>query len=234
MGISRNRRLVGLLGAVIATAAISTHAHAALIGVDSFFGRPDISYNGAGLLTYDATTDAFSVTANATQITLPGGSIETISATFPNLSLGLFVDATGAFTGGIAGSDLTITGTSTSFTSPLVTAEVIGFGFATSGSGTVWEAFDALLTVTGGSVYALGTTIGMTMIVEGASFPVGGIDFTSNFCYGADTPDVCPGTTVKGDVAPVPEPATLLLLGSGLVGMGWFGRKRLKKDEPEA
>jgi len=39
------------------------------------------------------------------------------------------------------------------------------------------------------------------------------------------------GTRINLDnvvVAPVPEPSTLLLLGSGLAGLAWYGRKRKK------
>ena len=37
---------------------------------------------------------------------------------------------------------------------------------------------------------------------------------------------------LTGEVAPVPEPATILLLGSGLIGLVGFGRKKVMKYFP--
>mgnify|MGYP001605532509 FL=1 len=83
--------------------------------------------------------------------------------------------------------------------------------FAYDSSNTLLESFALPITYgsNAGEFYGLAVTGIASATLIGAS---GDYIFVDNFTY-----------------SQVPEPSTLLLLGSGLIGLGYFGRKRMKR-----
>lgn len=81
---------------------------------------------------------------------------------------------------------------------------------------------------------------GLAFGPDGNMYGVSGTDvFTINLSTGAGSSpavnfggqglNIAYGSSFYGESAPVPEPGTMLLLGSGLVGLVGYGRRRFKK-----
>ncbi|MFQ5466186.1 MAG: PEP-CTERM sorting domain-containing protein, partial [Thermodesulfobacteriota bacterium] len=197
-------------------------------------GLPDINFDTrplhplGGGMTYTASTGILTVDAYLNNITWPNLSFTQPGGTVRYSMKFLSVSSNAITTTGNFGTaygprfnDLTIidgSGT-TLLTGTFSSARITGLNGALSGNGT------AYFTLTGGTLMNLFTAPcnggvncgGMVNLSYNLTTPFSSTMFSSSFS----------GQT-KGDIAPVPEPATLLLLGSGLIGAGIAGRRKLK------
>jgi len=205
-------------------------ASATLLGIKGSYegNRPDIDFNNTGVINYDADTNLFTLTATDEKLVLPDGTVYWLSGNdyTTTLSLQIYVDETGNLTGGITGYDMveqvtkgsvTIAGVTYKVGDVLLQADVKAFGWGT-GTGGV-PAFDFLFDTISGGLVSQGLWPTTPLTAAWVETEVGTYSWDSDFTLGS----------AKGDKMTTPEPATLLLLGSGLIGIAGLGRKRFKR-----
>lgn len=231
---ARNLLMVGLVAAGLVLSVAQTRDAGAIT-----LGYPDIAFDshggpgantftgssGAGVF-YSFATGLLSVSAQAPTIDFGGGATPLTSGTV-DYQVKLVSSSvtppvvTGNFgTDGVAGPDLIV---DDSGAGVLLTGDFVSYTINSMIGGNVGGG-EAIFTVTGGTLAPLflGLPGGMVHLEFNISPLFSALTYTADF-----------SGEVKGDLAPVPEPATLLLLGSGLVGMGWFGRKRMKDNDKD-
>jgi hypothetical protein len=205
----RVRRRVWSLAAAVAVLLVGEgQAGATPLGL-ILTPEPDINW-AFGSVNYNAGTDTLTITGvSGTVNNMDAFNVVNQPISSGTLSLTANIDGSGTLLGG----SFTVGGTIAAFgfnSGTLLTGSLAALGFPNGSAG----ALEFLCNATGGDAQSLyGSNCAMVVgIVNG--FPG---NWNSNFSASFSAP---------GDIGTVvPEPGSLALLGLGLVGMAWGGRR---------
>lgn len=186
-----------------------------------FYDNFNTENNGVGVLNYN----------NFTNWTVTDGTVDLIGNGYwqlnQPLSYGLFVDLDGSTynAGNMA--------TSSTFTLLANTDYMFSFDLAGNNRNTDYEEVTASVSLGNGTPY-ISSTYSLSTSAQFQTFSflysVGASDIITNLSFealGGDNIGMLLDNVKIEDVAPVPEPSTWILLGTGLVGLAYYRKRRV-------
>jgi len=221
------RRLLMAVAVIVAVVMVAGVASAKLLGISSL-GYPDIVFNNTGTISYTASSGSFVLDADDWKIAYADGTFDYLTGPgfMTDIKIYLTVDKNGNLVSGtmvekVVEGSVTVSGNTYSAGTILLSGTVVAFGW---GEGDNLGDFDFLISK---------DSLSGALVDDGiwpTTWPTGIVAYADDIGGWAGSWDSdFELSKVKGDKAPVPEPTTLLLLGSGLIGIAGIGRKTFKR-----
>ena len=222
------RRLLMVMAVIVAVVMVAGVASAKLIGLKGQLGYPDINFDNTGTISYTASSGSFVLDADDWKIAYADGTFDYLTGPgfMTDIKIYLTVDKNGNLVSGtmvekVVEGSVTVSGNTYSAGTTLLSGTVVAFGW---GEGDNLGDFDFLISK---------DSLSGALVDDGiwpTTWPTGIVAYAEDIGGWAGSWDSdFTLYKVKGDKAPVPEPTTLLLLGTGLIGLAGIGRKTFKR-----